>query len=654
MFQQRFVRVAFFVISGYLITGGILRDLSLGRFTIRNFYHRRIRRIMPAYFIMIVAVLATGCALYYARPLIFLTDSVAAGMLFLANIYFWKIEGGYFSPQQHSQALLHLWSLSIEEQFYLFIPLLCVGIWKFCRRLVAPILALLAVLSLAGAVFAVTTGKQIDAFYFLHFRAWELLAGSLLAMLPALKYAEANQRFSEPQPETTRQRRRALNSSWTRQSLLANAGLLMLLIPYAVISTKTPFPGATALPSIIGTSILIRYSKTTWVARLLAWRPFVLTGKISYSLYLWHWPVTVFWKYAAYDQLYFYDYIGMLILSFVLGYLSWRFIEQPVRTSSYWTMRRAFVFASAGTVILVTIGTTCTYFKGFPTILHRCANEWAGAPGPFMQSNLQRLIRRIDSSIGQYFGVFRASVLKQEDEVLTWGGDGSSAIGCTNPPEILLIGDSHAGSLRHGLDVVLRNKGLSGYCISKSNETMFNLKSPATQAVLKTLRDGPQVSTVILAERWLRYVDRLDDPSGTELMYDQLEEFAFYIKSKGVMLLIVEDIPNYKTSLNEIVARIKIIPPRKMTHEWECLQQSESEYNLMQGGINARLDEICRKSGAVSIPLRLAFRENGQYNYFTMKDNLPVPLYKESNHLSLAGSLQAAEFIASYLRFKPN
>jgi peptidoglycan/LPS O-acetylase OafA/YrhL len=142
----------FFVISGYLITGGILRDLKNARFTIRNFYHRRIRRIMPAYFALIAGVFVAGCGFYHAAPLIGLGDAVAAGTLFVANYHFWRLEGDYFGPNMHTQALLHLWSLSVEEQFYLFIPLLCAIIWKFQRRFVSPALALLAVLSLAGSI----------------------------------------------------------------------------------------------------------------------------------------------------------------------------------------------------------------------------------------------------------------------------------------------------------------------------------------------------------------------------------------------------------------------------------------------------------------------------------------------------------------------
>jgi peptidoglycan/LPS O-acetylase OafA/YrhL len=643
----------FFVISGYLITGRILRDLSTGSFSIRDFYHRRIRRIFPAYFAMILTVFIAGCALYYATPLILLSDSAAASSLFLSNIYFWKMQGGYFSPQQHSQPLLHLWSLSVEEQFYLFIPLLCAGIWKFSRRLVAPIMALLATLSLAGAIFAVMSGKQADAFYLLHFRAWELLAGSLLVMLPAPSLTNASSCRAQSKTKQLVSSGTFKVSYILNRPLLTTIGLLMLLISYALFSTNTPFPGACVLPAIIGTLILIRDGQGTWVAKLLTCRPFVLIGKISYSLYLWHWPVTVFWKYAVYDQLYIYDYAGMFLLSFVLGYLSWKFIEMPVRTSPFWTIKRTFTFAFAGIVILVPLGTAWTYFKGFPTILHPYANTSAGAPGPFTQSNLQRVVRCIDSIIGGQSGIFYASVQKKEAEVLAWGGDGESAIGKTGSPKVLLIGDSHAGSLRHGLDTVLRKKGVSGYCVSKSDDTMFDLKNPATQAALTKLGKGQQASTVILAQRWLKYLDRAGAPNNTQLMYAQLEVFALYIKSKGATLIILQDVPNYNFPLNEIVARTKIIQPRIMKKEWS-LQQSEEDYRLIQGGINTRLDEICKKSGAKLIPLQLAFRENGHYIFFAMENGRPIPLYRDSDHLSLPGSLRASEFLIPFLPLRPD
>ena len=424
----------------------------------------------------------------------------------------------------------------------------------------------------------------------------------------------------------------------------------MVLIPYVAMSSKTLFPGATALSSVIGTAFLIRYGQNGWVSRILCWRPFVATGKISYSLYLWHWPVTVFWKYATYDQLYVYDYIGMFLLSFVLAYLSWKFVELPVRTSSAWTMRRTFAFAAAGIVLLVSLGLACAYFKGWPNTLHLYANERAGAPNPLLGGRVQGFIRRLDSMTGAKFEVLHRVAEKRAALSLEWGGSGNSIIGSDlDHPQLLLIGDSHAGALRHGLDMLLRDKNIAGYVIIRAGTPLFNMQLAESQAALRKLDELPQASMVILSEQWLRYDKIGDDPKKAESVYVQLEEFAHCIKSNGKTLFIVEDVPNYKWPPNEIAARMEIIPPRKMEPEWERFQQSEEEYTRLQKIINARLEAICRKTGAVLIPLHLALKENGNYIAFAEQGEKTVPLYSDGDHLSRAGSLRAAQFIMPYL-----
>ena len=645
----------FFVISGYLITGGILRDLEQDRFTIRNFYHRRIRRIMPAYFALIAGVFVAGCTLYYATPLMLLGDAVATGTLFLANFYFLMMGGDYFAPQVHSQALLHLWSLSVEEQFYLFIPLLCAIVYKFSRRLLAPLLALLAILSLSGAIYAVMTDKQNSAFYLLHYRAWELLAGSLLAMLPAMvpKKAEPSKFQTHAELATASQSEARSGHRGETHALLATVGLLMVLIPYAVISSRTPFPGTAALPSVIGTVLLIRYGQSGWVSQILSWRPFVVIGKISYSLYLWHWPVTVFWKYAVYDQLYFYDYAGMFLLSLLLGYLSWKFVELPVRTSPSWTMRRSFAFATAGIAILVALGTSCVYYQGWPTILHPQANEWAGTPSPpkdsFLAKRMLRLVRRFCTITGHELSFYKNRAQKQKALSLAWDWGGDFSIGTSAPPTVFLIGDSHAGAFRYGLDTLLRKNHISGYAISCPNADMFNLKISESKEALKKLAESPQVSTVIIFEMWLLHYNNLNKYKDRESMYVKIEEFAIKIKSMGKKLFIATDVPGYPCNLNEIYAHMKIISPRHIDPEWES-KQSEAKYNRMQGEIiNNKLNEICKRTGAILIPLHLAFKEDNCYIYFEQKDNKTIPLYKDKNHLSLPGSLRAAQFVEPYL-----
>jgi len=643
----------FFVISGYLITGGILRDLARDRFSVRNFYFRRIRRIMPAYFAMIIGVFAAGCTFYYAAPLAYLSESVAASTLFCANIHFWRLGGGYFAPQIHTQPLLHLWSLSVEEQFYLFIPLLCALVWKFRRGLVAPALALLAILSITGAIRAVMNGNPKDAFYLFHYRAWELLAGSLLAMLAVSKTGGASMalRPEGGSPAAIRPNLEVSAGMRKARAGFAIVGFLMVVGTYAVISSHTPFPGLAAVPPVIGTVLLIRYGHSGWICRLLSWKPFVAIGRISYSLYLWHWPVIVFWRYATYDQLCGYDYAGMFLLSLTLGYLSWKFVELPTRTCPSWTMRGAFSFASAGIVSLVSLSIACMYCRGWPAILHRQANVLAGTPTISLLGHRGgirwKIMRRIESAMGSHFTFSHRDLELEQASILEFGG--SSVLGGSGQPRILLVGDSHAGSLRYGLGSVMREKQIGGFSVSMNNTAMFDMKLPESQAVLRKLDELPTVTTVILAQKWLAYCNRNDGPDNQESVYDRLEEFARCVKSKGRTLLIVEDIPNHKYSLIDIAARMEIIAPRKMEPEWESLQQTGEEYDRMQNGINVRLDEICGKTGAVPIPLQLAFRKDGNYIYSDMdNDRIRRMLYSDADHLSQAGSLCAARFIMGY------
>jgi hypothetical protein len=260
----------------------------------------------------------------------------------------------------------------------------------------------------------------------------------------------------------------------------------------------------------------------------------------------------------------------------------------------------------------------------------------------------------MDATMGSRFSIFHKSAQNREALIVAEGGDSDAAIGNSDSPKIVLIGDSHAGSLRYGLDTVFRGESLAGYGVIRSGTLMFNMSLPQSKSMLKKLDELSQVSTVILAQYWLGYFDdNWGKPVNVESAYTQLEEFASYIKSKGKTLLIVGDVPNHKWALNDIIARTKIIAPREMEPEWTSLQQSEEDYKRMQSGINARLEEICRKTGAIFIPLHLAFKENGNYIYFDRKNDKPLPLYRDANHLSPDGSLRAAQFILPRLSPEP-
>ncbi|MEN6426570.1 MAG: acyltransferase family protein [Phycisphaerales bacterium] len=624
----------FFVISGYLITGSILRDLQNNHFTIRGFYHRRIRRIFPANFALIAGVFVAGCAIYYCVPLKRLGDTMVASTLFSANLFFWSNVGNYFEPEVHGNPLLNLWSLSVEEQFYLFIPLLCAIVFKFQRCLVAPALAIVGILSFCSAVYAVTSGNQSSAFYLLHYRAWELAAGCMLATIVDSRHQtqRSEQRVSDVPPHRTR----------NKVNVLATAGMVMVMAPYWALSSRTPFPGAAALPSVLGTALLICFGQASFVGRVLTWRPMVFVGLISYSLYLWHWPVTVFWKYAVYDQLYAWDYAGMLVLSFLLAFLSWRFVEVPVRTSPTWTKKKSFAFAGTGVALLVSVGAACSFSRGWPTILHPRANRLTAeiniqTPSS-LENGLLRVIRRAKSLLGQD---------SSNEEVTRWrllaGLPGRYNLGLPTQPEVALIGDSHAGALGAGLDVWLLENDKSGLLLSQSATPMFDLSLPQCREALSELDKYPTVTKVILAQGWFYLLANKAD-SGSNLR--KIEEFADEIRRRRRTLYVTSDVPLFNGT--DIAAKSAIIAPREMEVGWDGTL-TQQQHDEAQGQFNSRLKDVCHRTGAVFVPLHLAFMQSGRYVAFEEQNGKRIALYRNYDHVSVEGAIRAIRFLMPHV-----
>jgi len=620
----------FFVISGYLITGNILRSLEKGNFTIRDFYHRRIRRIFPANFALILVVFVIGCIIYYSVPLKRLGDTMVASTMFSANLFFWNNVGNYFASEVHQNPLLNLWSLSVEEQFYLFIPLLSAVVFRFRKNMVIPVLATLGILSFSASIYVVSRNQQSSAFYLLQYRAWELLVGCILAAIVHFRHQNV---------KSNTERKRMLLFKWTDNTdIFAFLGLIMVVLPYMMFSSSTPFPGLSALPSVLGTALLIRYGQSGLIGRILAWRPMVSIGLISYSLYLWHWPVTVFWKYAVYDQLYYLDYIGMFVLSFLLAYFSWRFIEVPIRTSSKWTMRRSFVYAGIGLALLVFIGATTAFNRGWPTILHPKANELTAhiniqTPSS-IESGLKKIIRRTRLLLGKDYS---------EEEVIKWrllaGLPGEFVLGEGTQPEIALIGDSHAGALGAGMDAWLRENNKSGLLFTQSATPMFDLSLSQSQKALLELDKHPTIKKVILAQGWFYLLGGNGDFQSN---LRKLEEFSQDINERGISLYICSDVPILNA--RDILARSEIIVPRKLKVGWDG-QIPRQEYNEAQGQYNEWLINICNEANAAFIPLHLAFLKGDVYETFGEKNGKKIALYRNEDHISVEGSIKASRFL---------
>ena len=301
----------FFVISGFLITSIILKEQTAGTFTFSSFWMRRVRRILPAMLTMLMVTSVAGYFLLFGPSWRGLGDQVISAIALYANIEMWQLSGSYWGPAAESAPLLHTWSLSVEEQFYLFYPLLLLLLLKFTPKRVFSIILSGCLLSFTIGVYA-TTNHPSAAFYLLPARAWELAAGCLLAIF---------ERSRGPAPQ--------VNISRT----LAFAGLLLVGAGFTMIDGEVGFPGYWALLPVVGTVLIIRFASAEkcLAGRLLSWGPVVYIGKCSYSLYLWHWPVIVLGGALQLRSGEKFN-IGWLIAAMaILTLISYHVIEKPTR-----------------------------------------------------------------------------------------------------------------------------------------------------------------------------------------------------------------------------------------------------------------------------------------------------------------------------------
>lgn len=354
-FSGGFVGVdVFFVISGYLITGIIFGEIAQEKFSILRFYERRIRRIFPALFAVLAFTLIAGLAIFLPEDLKALSGSIVAATLFVSNILFWR-ESGYFDTAAEMKPLLHTWSLAVEEQFYIFFPLFLMVAWRWglfrrSARIVKWLTWAALLLSLAASIYGIRYHDEAT-FYLLPTRAWELLLGSVIALGAV--------------PRVTRQ--------WLRE-VLAALGIGLILYAVFVFDMTTPFPGEAALLPCLGAALIIYAGRDaaepTWAARLLGMRPFVFIGLISYSLYLWHWPLIVFTKYYMIFQLNQMQEAMVVLAALIVATLSWRYIETPFRKGNdhYLTRNRARIFAVSGTAMsaAILIGLVTIAMQGWP------------------------------------------------------------------------------------------------------------------------------------------------------------------------------------------------------------------------------------------------------------------------------------------------
>jgi len=344
-FSGGFVGVdVFFVISGYVISQSLMGDIARGEFSILNFYARRVRRIFPALFAVMAATFAYAYFTLLPSHFEDFSESLLAASAFVSNIYFWK-DSGYFAAEAVYRPLLHTWSLSVEEQFYIFMPVAVYLVARFFRSRWLTVFLPVLLISLALSIYAMGTAPTAN-FYLLPTRAWELLVGALLALAP-------------PPPARSK----------IANEAIAAIGLALILFAVFSFDETTPFPGYNAIYPCLGSALII-YSGTgagTLVGSLLSIRPVVAIGLISYSLYLVHWPIVVFVNYQSLASPTPLQTVGIIVASVLLAAFSWRFIEQPFRRPQpYITRPRLLTGGVAAIAIFAAVGAVGVQAQGFP------------------------------------------------------------------------------------------------------------------------------------------------------------------------------------------------------------------------------------------------------------------------------------------------
>lgn len=519
IFSGGFVGVdVFFVISGFLITSIILKALEQDRFTIFDFYERRVRRIAPAYIAM--AVVVTILSIWIVPPPLLkdYSESLFASLFFYSNIYFWRTVS-YFDPAAEDNPLLHTWSLSVEEQFYVIFPLLALAVGASRISLLLGVSVVGAVASFALAQYA-SSLYAVANFYLTPTRAWELLVGVICAIY--LKQREKAPRKLD-----------ADVLGGNRGEILALIGLGAILFSIFVYDSTTPFPSAYTLAPVLGAGMIILFARPkSWTTRLLSLPPLIGIGLISYSAYLWHQPIFAFYRLTARDEMSTL-HSGLLIL-LVLGvsFLSWRFVETPFRRRDVVGTPQVMRSALAGMVVLVIAGGVISQQRG-----------WPGRLSPEEQHVLSFLSYRERDPDGNWTRCFlgKGAGFSVEPECVSYEAGKNS---------IFFWGDSFSNSLQNGLDQDYHGRPVLRAAASEcppifeyswSRRPQCHLVNDNVKSVL-TEFDG----RIIMYANWRTYMRTRPNQ---ERLVKSLRETIEWMRANDKDFVVVLSTPQWSTSL---------------------------------------------------------------------------------------------------------
>lgn len=569
----------FFVISGFLISKIIYDDMEEhGRFRIAHFYERRIRRIVPVFAVVTSACLLIGAALYLPNLFTQLATSALYASGFAANIFFY-MTSDYFGPSADTQPLLHYWSLGVEEQFYIFFPLLVMAIAKASGRLLAPILILLTLSSLVLAEHYLASNPDA-AFYLTPLRAWELLAGSILA-LPKMPFPHLR---------------------LAREAISA-IGLALIIYAILYFNDDTAFPGLNAAVPV-GGAVLILWAcerGTTTISQLLSLRPLRNVGLWSYSIYMIHWPLIVFGKQAWPEASEHFNYLAV-VLSIGLGWASYRFIETPTRNAAFLPRKSALFGTGIGALSTLAMASVFIHATGgFPARLPKDVQSVLA----YNSYQYRPLYRTRTCFVGQtQFDVDPSCLISDRPTILLWG-------------------DSHAAALYQALS----ERFASVAPLSQANKSSclpvvgWVARAPFCDTFnghIMAWVEKQKPKAVILTGSWT-----------TSRNYDdQLQGTLKQLQALKIPVVIIGSSPRFRSAVPSILANRLIKGDHSATAEQDLVRGDLQRDRAM----NQRLSGM---AGVTYISMLETFCQNDDC---PIADEHGVPYFWDKDHLTLDGA----------------
>jgi len=585
----------FFVISGYLISSLLMKDIVAGKFSILKFYERRVRRIFPA---LIAVLLATFVmAWFYSLPgeLVDLSKSGIAAVLSVSNMFFW-MQAGYFDGSALSKPLLHTWSLAVEEQFYIFWPLMLLGAYRFSRTKPVLMTWVVSIVSLIVSAYGAFHFK--DASYYLVFtRAWELLLGALVAFdaLPVPKNESLREAYSF-------------------------TGLVLIIASIFMVNGDMPFPGLAAVPPTLGAAMIIavgRVNAHTVTGRVLSLRLMTFVGLISYSLYLWHWPITVFQRNygmlleSGSDRT---RKIAIIAVSIVAATLSWKFVEQPFREGKYRPSPRKLAWMAGVASAVVLLISACMWkAEGFPSRYSPRAIELAS----FLNYQATNLYRDETCFLSARLG---KTTVDPECVAIS-----------PYKPNYLIMGDSHAAQLWSGLHAAIADKNFlqvtAAHCLPTITPK-FNESLRCRELFNKTFQSlvgDAKINKVMLAGRW------------TNESLPAVSETLNWAKQNKVSIVLIGPGVIYDSPLPRLlVTALKRSSPDYPNQHWDT--------SLID--LDTRMAQLASANGVAYISLLNLVCEDQNCRMFDDQDH---PLIFDREHFTERGSFLVAEQIKQML-----